>query len=50
MEISLIRHGKSMCVENKPLNCKEFKNWILKYDHNGVFEEDTYPLDTLDKV
>lgn len=45
MEISLIRHGKSLWVENKLLKCKEFKNWILKYDNNGVFEEDTYPLE-----
>ncbi|SFD46621.1 phosphoglycerate mutase family protein [Bacillus sp. UNCCL81] len=47
MEISLIRHGKSLWTEDKPITCREFKKWIQKYDDNGVFEEETYPLETL---
>lgn len=43
MYISLIRHGKSVCIENKPLTCKEFKNWVEKYDNDGVLEEKASP-------
>ncbi|WP_088072286.1 histidine phosphatase family protein [Gottfriedia luciferensis] len=50
MEISLIRHGKSLWTEDKPITSKEFKIWIQKYDSNGVTEEDTYPSDTLKKI
>jgi broad specificity phosphatase PhoE len=50
MEISLIRHGKSNFIENSPITCKEFKNWIEKYDYNGVFEENSYPSETLKKM
>lgn len=47
MEISLIRHGKSLWTEDKPITSREFKNWIQKYNENGVFEEETYPSETL---
>ncbi|WP_129690272.1 phosphoglycerate mutase family protein [Gottfriedia acidiceleris] len=47
MKISLIRHGKSLWTEDKPITSKEFKNWIQKYDENGVSEEKTYPSETL---
>lgn len=50
MEISLIRHGKSKCIENNRIKCKEFKGWVEKYDCNGVFEENSYPSDTLKKI
>jgi broad specificity phosphatase PhoE len=50
MEISLIRHGKSLCIENKRIPCSEFKHWIGEYDFNGVFEEDSYPMETLEKI
>ncbi|WP_428911655.1 histidine phosphatase family protein [Niallia sp. Krafla_26] len=50
MEITLIRHGKSLWVENKPITCQEFKNWVEKYDCHGVFEEKTYPPNTLEKL
>lgn len=50
MEISLIRHGRSLWTEDKPLTSREFKNWIQKYDDNGVFEEKTYPSETLNIV
>jgi len=50
MEITLVRHGKSLWVENKPITCQEFKNWVEKYDCNGVFEEKSYPLETLKKI
>lgn len=50
MEISLIRHGKSKCIENNLMKCKEFKAWVEKYDWDGVFEENAYPLNTLKKI
>lgn len=50
MEISLIRHGRSMCTESNRIKCKEFKEWVEKYDCNGVFEEKYYPADTLEKI
>ena len=50
MEISLIRHGKSKFSENKLITCKEFKHWVEKYDYNGVFEENSYPSETLEKI
>jgi broad specificity phosphatase PhoE len=50
MEITLVRHGKSLWVENKPITCQEFKNWVENYDDCGVFEEKYYPSKTLKKV
>ena len=50
MEISLIRHGKSMCTEMNRITCKEFKDWVEKYDYSGVFEEKSYPPVTLKKI
>lgn len=50
MEISLIRHGKSKCIENNPITCKEYKDWVEKYDDCGVFEENSYPLETLERI
>lgn len=50
MEISLIRHGKSTQTETSWITCSEFTNWVNKYDENGVFEEDSYPLETLQSV
>ncbi|WML44837.1 histidine phosphatase family protein [Neobacillus sp. PS3-40] len=50
MEISLIRHGKSKLIENDKITGMEFKNWVEKYDHYGVFEESTYPQKTLRKM
>lgn len=50
MEISLIRHGKSKHVDNNRMTCKEFMNWIKKYDECGVFEENIYPAKTLEKI
>ena len=50
MEISLIRHGKSRLTENERVNSIEFMKWVEKYDHNGVYEESTYPSATLEKV
>ena len=50
MEISLIRHGKSQLTENDKITFAEFKNWIEKYDFNGVFEESIYPVVTVEKV
>ena len=50
MEISLIRHGKSQFTENDKITCIDFKNWIEKYDYNGVFEESIYPSETIEKV
>lgn len=50
MEISLVRHGKSKHVHNKIMTCNEFNEWVRKYDDSGIFEEKSYPLDTLNKV
>ncbi|MFC0562184.1 histidine phosphatase family protein [Halalkalibacter alkalisediminis] len=50
MEISLIRHGKSKQIDNNRMTYKEFKNWIKKYDDSGVFEENSYPSETLEKI
>lgn len=50
MEISLIRHGKSKLTENDTITCLEFKQWVEKYDNHGVFEESTYPSETVEKV
>ncbi|OLN21320.1 histidine phosphatase family protein [Domibacillus antri] len=50
MEITLVRHGKSVWIENKPITCQEFKNWVKEYDCNGVFEEKSYPVETLEKI
>ena len=50
MEISLIRHGKSTLTNNVKMTCMEFKNWVDEYDNAGVFEEETYPWETIDKL
>ena len=50
MEISLIRHGKSMCTKTSSISSKEFGNWVEKYDYSGVFEENAYPTVTLKKI
>ncbi|MET3194882.1 histidine phosphatase family protein [Bacillus sp. OAE603] len=50
MEISLVRHGKSIWTENKAITSKEFKDWVLKYDLTGVFEEEIYPTETIKKI
>ncbi|MBS4218252.1 phosphoglycerate mutase family protein [Bacillus sp. FJAT-49711] len=50
MEISLVRHGKSQWSDNKLITSREFKNWVQNYDNSGVFEEKSYPLETLEKI
>lgn len=50
MEITLIRHGKSLHIENDKITCLDFQQWVEKYDNNGVFEESTYPADTIEKI
>ena len=50
MEISLIRHGKSKHIENNIVTCKEFVEWVERYDNSGVFEENDYPFETMEKV
>ena len=50
MEISLIRHGKSICTEINRITCIDFKDWVEKYDYSGVFEEKSYPPETLKKI
>ncbi|SFC75773.1 Broad specificity phosphatase PhoE [Bacillus sp. OV322] len=50
MEITLIRHGRSLWIENMPMTCIEFKKWVENYDCNGVFEEKSYPSVTLEKI
>jgi broad specificity phosphatase PhoE len=50
MEITLIRHGKSLWTENKPITAQEFRNWVEQYDSQGVYEEKSYPPETLRKI
>ncbi|WP_377890845.1 histidine phosphatase family protein [Alkalihalobacillus sp. R86527] len=50
MEISLIRHGKSLCISNKPISYTFFRKWVIEYDNVGVCEEDAYPSDSIEKV
>ncbi len=50
MEISLIRHGRSRFNDNKPISCKQFKNWVKQYDAHGVYKETSYPAETLEKM
>jgi broad specificity phosphatase PhoE len=50
MEITLIRHGKSLWTENKPIAGHEFKKWVEQYDSQGVYEETTFPQGTLEKI
>ncbi|MGB7999206.1 MAG: histidine phosphatase family protein [Anaerobacillus sp.] len=50
MEISLIRHGKSLCRASEPLSYRSFKDWMIEYDHVGAAEEDAYPSDSIEKV
>lgn len=50
MEISLIRHGKSLWTENNPVSCTEFKSWVQKYNRSGVYQENAYPPETLKKI
>jgi broad specificity phosphatase PhoE len=50
MEITLIRHGRSLLIENDRITYLEFNKWVKKYDHNGVFEESTYPSNTIKKA
>ena len=50
MEISLIRHGRSTCTENTRMSSENFKEWVRKYDESGVFEEDSYPVKSIEKI
>ncbi|MGN1402627.1 MAG: histidine phosphatase family protein [Bacillus sp. (in: firmicutes)] len=50
MEISLIRHGKSQLVKNKPITGKEFEEWVCKYNRMGILEKPSCPTDTLNKA
>ncbi|CAM3843274.1 histidine phosphatase family protein [Mesobacillus zeae] len=43
MEISLIRHGRSLCTDRGRVTCREFHNWVKRYDDSGVFPEEVYP-------
>nr|WP_249316651.1 histidine phosphatase family protein [Bacillus sp. FJAT-50079] len=46
----MIRHGTSKYTENNRITCKQFKNWVEKYDDHGVFAEKSYPLETVNKM
>ena len=50
MEISLIRHGKSRCVAQHRIAVKDVAHWIECYDDSGVFEEHSFPPETLKRV
>lgn len=50
MEISLIRHGRSLLNDNQRKTCEEFKEWVNDYNSNGVIEENDFPHTTQQKV
>ncbi len=50
MEISFIRHGKSLLKDNKKKTCIEFKEWVKNYDLSGVLEEKVLPPSTIQRV
>jgi broad specificity phosphatase PhoE len=50
LEINLIRHGKSLHIDDNWLTCTEFKGWIEKYDRSGVSKEKAYPHPTKEKM
>ena len=50
MEISLIRHGKSLLIDNKKKNCEEFREWVNNYNLSGVHVETEFPLLTIKKI
>lgn len=50
MEITLIRHGRSTHIDHKRMDCFEFRDWVEKYNSNGIFEEETYPSGTIEKI
>ncbi len=50
MNIILVRHGKSLLVENMPVNIGGFKEWVEKYDTSGILEEPSFPPETLLKA
>jgi broad specificity phosphatase PhoE len=50
MEISLIRHGKSRWIQNDWITCKQFEDWVKRYDEHGVYAEETYPEETKKKL
>lgn len=50
MEISLVRHGRSQCVNKSRLTCEDFLKWIEEYDRSGVLEELSFPPVTVEKV
>jgi hypothetical protein len=47
MEISLIRHGKSKLTDNDTITCLEFREWVEKYDYNGVYMKNQHILPRL---
>lgn len=50
MEISLIRHGRSLYQENHPISNQEFHDWVKGYDGHGVFDEKQYPQETVQNI
>lgn len=50
MEISLIRHGRSLLSENDRITINDFRSWIEKYDSSGVNEEAAYPPETIKRA
>ncbi|MBM7605099.1 broad specificity phosphatase PhoE [Metabacillus crassostreae] len=50
MEITLIRHGRSIHTDQTPVTCKELHNWVKKYDGVSIFEEKEYPREAIKKA
>lgn len=50
MEISLVRHGRSVWKENNRITCKALSEWIKNYDTNGVIKESYYPVETIEQI
>ncbi|TXC85702.1 histidine phosphatase family protein [Metabacillus litoralis] len=50
MEITLIRHGRSLHTEQTPVTCKELHSWVVKYDEVSILEEKQYPSEAIKKA
>lgn len=50
MEITLIRHEKSLLTENDRITSFAFTSWVEKYDKQGVCEETNFPYETVARI
>lgn len=50
MELSLIRHGKSVVQHNRKLTYAEFIQWLANYDSSGIILDKDIPRNTINKA